>query len=62
MKESFKLSMLAIACSIALSACGSSGGGTPSAQPAPIPQQPGNNSGSGGGGDSKQTEDAKKAE
>ena len=54
--------MLAIACSIALSACGSSGGGTPSAQPAPTPQQPGNNSGSGGGGDSKQTEDAKKAE
>lgn len=42
MKESFKLSMLAIACSIALSACGSSGGGTPSAQSAPTPQQPGN--------------------
>lgn len=37
MSASFKLSVLAVACTLALSACNSSGGGSPSVQPTPIP-------------------------
>ena len=37
MSTSFKLSVLAVACTLALSACNSSGGGSPSVQPTPTP-------------------------
>lgn len=37
MSTSFKLSVLAVACTLALSACNSSGGGNPSVQPTPTP-------------------------
>lgn len=37
MSTSFKLSVLTVACTLALSACNSSGGGSPSVQPTPTP-------------------------